>query len=303
MELPSGLESLPSKQVDTWLREQLGEFRYVSQFSHLHAYSHLWRVESHGKFYWLKLPVQLRKFCGEVFALTQWVNGLDLVPCVNGYSADHQAILLTECPGVDAESIELSETDESQMWRDAGAWLAQMHRYENDWFGEVDLNGNCAGRSFTDPCEWVYSSIDRRVKEADPLGLFDASELDFIHGWCNEYLSSLVGERAISIHRDFTPRNWLVQDGRLSGVIDFEHARWDLRAGDLNRTPDKEFLQKPYLRAAFFDGYGKPSDRLQNQIQIMRLFQAVGAIVWGVLVGETDYSAENRVALHRMMGR
>jgi Ser/Thr protein kinase RdoA (MazF antagonist) len=118
----------------------------------------------------------------------------------------------------------------------------------------------------------------------------------------NEQLPSLEGERAVAIHRDYTPRNWRVHgDGTLAGVIDFEHARWDVRAADLNRSPDYEFVGNPHLRSAFFEGYGTPSSRLEAQIEILRLQNAVAAIVWGVLVNELDYSNRNRVALERIM--
>ena len=39
----------------------------------------------------------------------------------------------------------------------------------------------------------------------------------------------------VPCHRDFTERNWLVQNGRFT-VIDFEHARLDWALVDVERT-------------------------------------------------------------------
>ena len=292
----------PSDEVLAWVQSEIGIASVRSRFEHGHAYSKLWRLEVQGQMVWLKMHGQERKWAGEVHALTKWASELGLAPIVLGFRRDPFAILLSEVPGQDAEQIELELSSQERMWGQAGEWLARLHSRTNDWLGEVNIDGSATGAPSDDPVSFVWSVVERRLSEAVPLNLFDAQERSFIVDSYHEWFPSLEGEIPVAIHRDFTPRNWLVErNGNLSGIIDFEHARWDVKAGDLNRTPDHEFLNNPRLRDAFFEAYGKPNSRLEAQIQALRLVQSVSAIVWGVLVGETEYSVRNRVALHRMM--
>jgi Ser/Thr protein kinase RdoA (MazF antagonist) len=49
-------------------------------------------------------------------------------------------------------------------------------------------------------------------------------------------ITSLIGKTPHTVHRDYSPRNWMCDSkGNLTSVFDFEHARWDVRAADLNR--------------------------------------------------------------------
>ena len=292
----------PSEKIIDWITDLVGPVSVISKFGHLHASSQLWRVESGGEMLWLKMHAHERKWAGEVHALTQWAPAMGRTPKILGFRKDPYAILLSEVPGKDAEQVDLNPEAELRMWGQAGEWLARLHQITNEWLGEVQWEGTPSGPTISNPITMVYSGVERRLAEAAPLNLFDARERDFIHSAMWDWLPALENEKAVAIHRDFTPRNWLVDgDGNLTGVIDFEHARWDVRAADLNRPPDHEFLVNPCLKDAFFEAYGWPSEQLETQILALRLSQIVAAIVWGVLVGEIDYSKRNRVALLRMM--
>ena len=63
--------------------------------------------------------------------------------------------------------------------------------------------------------------------------------------------------RRVPCHRDFGPWNWIwcPQSERL-GVIDFEHARLDDPLVDFAKLEAARWWGCPWLRDAFFDGYG-----------------------------------------------
>jgi hypothetical protein len=77
-----------------------------------------------------------------------------------------------------------------------------------------------------------------------------------------------------------------------------------VRAADLNRWWDNDFVAKPHLADAFFDGYGCPPDeRLRAQIRALRLLGAAAGVVWATNVGDDAYARLNRAALHRLMAQ
>jgi hypothetical protein len=297
-----GPSQQPDEETLEWVRVQLGAFQVVSQFEHDHGYSKLWRIQASQDYFWLKMHAYDRKWSGEVHALTTWAPDLGLAPNAVAFSANPNRLILSEMPGANAEELNLAGAAEERLWNQAGEWLAKLHQKENDWLGEIAIDCSPLNTASRDPVGFAATNLERWVIEGRETGLLSNAEIDFINGFAAEHLPYLQGEVPRAVHRDYTPRNWLADShGNLTAIIDFEHARWDNRAMDMNRPWDHEFLRNPSLIDAFFDGYGQPDERLTAQMQLMRYQQAVGGIVWGIKVGEVSYSHRNREALHRLM--
>ena len=291
---------LPDDAILDWAREALGRVTVLSHFAHIHAYSNLWRLSTPNGRVWLKMHAQPHKWAGEVHALTRWKS--PLTPELLAHREDTCAVLLGEMPGRDAESLAFTPEAEARLWSEAGAWLRAFHARTNDWIGEVLLDGKPGKRTTVDPTDLVREGFEKRLRGGVDRDLLSTEEAAFARRAFDRGLPSLEGATAHSIHRDFHPRNWLAtSDGRLTAVLDFEHARWDVRAADLNRPWDKEFVRDPRLIDAFYEAYGRPDDRFMAQIQTMRLYNAVTGLVWAVEVGELAFSEFNRAALRRMM--
>lgn len=291
---------LPDPTTLAWVEGILGPFRVVSQFGHDHGYSKLWRIEAGSDYVWLKMHAHARKWAGEVHALGHWREVS--MPELLGYRDDPRAILITECPGVHAEAIEFSPAAEERLWSQAGEWLRHFHRRTNDWIGEIRPDGTPGAEPTSDASAHVAKTFYRRLKDGRDRGNLNEAEYEFAEGRFLEGLPSLEGATAHSIHRDYHPRNWLAQpDGTLTAVIDFEHARWDVVAADLNRPWDKEFYRNPRLVDAFYEAYGIPDERRSTQIQTLRLYNIVCGVVWALEVNDYEFSEFNRRALHRMM--
>lgn len=291
---------LPDDATMAWIGGVLGPFEVVSRFAHAHGYSKLWRLEAGGQTFWLKMHAHPHKWAGEVHALKGWAPPLS--PRVVAYRNEPPTVLFTEVPGTPAESIEFSPAAEERLWREAGAWLRAFHERSNEWFGNVRVDGSPHGEPSQDPGANVRTTFENRLRQGRDRGLLDEAEVDFAKRRFEAGFPSLAGATAHAAHRDFHPRNWLAsRDGELTAVIDFEHARWDVRAADLNRPWDKEFARNPRLVNAFFEAYGWPDETFMAQIQTLRLMGTVASLVWTVEVGEPEYAAYNRVALHRMM--
>ena len=291
---------LPDPSILEWVENVVGPARPLAHVVHPHAYSHLWRLETPQGRIWLKMHAQRHKWAGEVHALTRWKAPLapELLAC----REDPCAVLLAEMPGADAEGIAFTPEAESRLWSEAGAWLRDFHARTNPWFGEVLPDGARGKRTTGDPTLLVREGYENRLRQGIDRDLLSPEEAAFARRAFDAGLPSLEGASAHSIHRDFHPRNWLaLPTGELTAVLDFEHSRWDVLAADLNRPWDKEFTRNPRLVAAFYEAYGHPEPRLQAQIALMRLYNAVTGLVWAVEYGETPFADHNRVALRRIV--
>jgi len=80
-------------------------------------------------------------------------------------------------------------------------------------------------------------------------------------------LTEVGPQPAVPCHLDFTPRNLLYSAEGAVGVIDFEHARYDLAARDLVRLSDRVWRDRPDLQDAFLVHYGPLSDLDQQIIE------------------------------------
>ena len=296
---------LPEALLMRWVEETIGRFRVVSRYAHSHGCSHLWRLQADREFFWLKRHQSPGKCAGEAHALTRWTPALNLAaPQVRGYRTEPVALLLTEASGEMASAVDLEPVAEARLWRAAGAYLARLHALENDWLGAIHLDGSVQGQRCEDPVRFVRQSLESRLAQGAAQDLFDAGEREFIRYGMDAWTAALADETPRAIHRDYSPRNWMTDaSGRLNAVIDFEHSRWDVRAADLNRWWDTDFLEKPVLAEAFFDGYqgAMPDEKLWAQILALRLLGAAAGIVWATRVGDAPYVQVNREALHRLM--
>lgn len=291
---------LPDTETMAWTESVIGPFQIASHFSHSHAYSNLWRLSAGSDYVWLKMHAHPHKWAGEVYALTNWAHRL--APRVLGWRKEPATVLLTEMPGVHAEEIEYSPAAEERLWSEAGQWLREFHARTNPWIANLTVDGKPHDEPVNDARLHIRKTFDRRLYSGRDAGILSEEEFEFSHRRFEENLPSLENASIHSIHRDYHPRNWLANsDGELTAVIDFEHARWDVAAADLNRPWDKEFARNPRLKDAFYEAYGHPDDRFAAQIQVLRLYNIVCGVVWAIEVGDQEFSEFNRTALHRMM--
>jgi Ser/Thr protein kinase RdoA (MazF antagonist) len=202
------------------------------------------------------------------------------------------------------DTATLTSGQEQAAWEAAGRALAPLHTLTNDWFGACRRDGAPRGAAETDPAHFVLTSLEDGIKRCLRAGALLPGEETFARAHLTAGVDAFAGEKAVPCHRDYTPRNWLVtqNDGIWRGAIDFEHTRWDVRARDLCRWWDREFLNRPDLVRAFFAGYnGGPLDeRLTTQIRVMRLANALNGVGWSVEHDDVAFLELNRAALARL---
>lgn len=105
-----------------------------------------------------------------------------------------------------------------------------------------------------------------------------------------ERLSSVHVEPVLVVptHGDLSPRNWVVDQGRIS-FIDFGRAAWRPAATDLARLSTGHWRGRPDLEAAFLEGYGP--DPREHWWPDTLLAEAIGVAAWAHQVGDQPFEA------------
>lgn len=178
----------------------------------------------------------------------------------------------------------LEEEEGDALARELGAELAKLHK--------VTPPQAPAGLAFlpSAPADIVASRFARfrgqldRLPEAQPVLEWAINRLE------DEAPAYIRGKTDVTLcHRDFRSGNYLVADGKLSGVLDFEFAGWSDPYEDLGW-----FCARCWRfgmagaeaggigsRAAFYDGYGGEIDDAR-----VRFWEQMAAVRWSIMALE-----------------
>lgn len=269
-----------------WCDNELGDVRVVSDHTQDHGghVSATCRLRYSDGHCYLKVHQSGSHWHSEAHAYRRWAGVFtDRAPRLVKASEQHLALVITELPGTPSDGANLSGDQEVRLWRDAGAALMRMHAIGSSVrFGRCLRDGWLAEDLPRDPGEYVALRLRDELNRAKDARCLTGDETDVLHT-ALRHTSAFEGEHAVPCHRDYTTANWLVDDrGGLSGVIDFEFSRWDVRATDFCRHPEWQWMAKPYLMDAFLEGYGWPLNAARRrQLFVARAHYALEAIVWG----------------------
>jgi Ser/Thr protein kinase RdoA (MazF antagonist) len=217
-------------------------------------------------------------------------------------SAEPLALVIGELPGKVLEGVQLSPTQERAAWRSAGQALVALHNLPaGTHFGSCRRNGTYIGPAIATAEHYIAHDLEYWQERGIRIGCLSKEELAVVDAAQN-LLPAFKGEPPIPCHRDYCPANWLVtDDGSWTGVIDFEFAHWDVRVADFTRYPDWNWINRPDLVEALFEGYGCTfTPDKEQQLLVAHTQYALSAIVWGEENAYHGFAAEGRQALQHL---
>ena len=288
-----------------WCAAVLGQFEVVSDHSREHSgqRASACRLHTPMGYCYVKTHRDTSHWNSEVHAYERWASTFgEYAPRLLAVRDEEPlALVITELPGQSMEQAQLSASQARAVWRDAGRALAALHELAvGEYFGPCRRDGTCAGTPIYAAQEYVSQELDNWVERGIRVGCLSDNELSIVRA-ARGLIPAFAGERPTPCHRDYCPANWIVNDGDWAGVIDFEFAYWDVRAADFSRYPDWDWISRPDLAQAFFDGYGHSFTPEEEQQRLVAHVQyALGAIVWGHENAYYGFAAEGRQALKRL---
>lgn len=238
----------------------------------------------------LKLHRTSAKHRREVAAYRHWTPRLAprAARLLAERTAAPAAILLERLPG--QAGIADDDPAAATVHREAGPWLARLHRLPVPAADPLPLEAAYRRRAEA----WTA-----RAAPHLPAATGAAARRLLART-----LPTLAGRPRVPCHRDVGPHNWLVDGGRLSGVVDFEHARPDVAEADLARLATTVWPRSPALREAFLAGYraaGGPADPGAPWLPGLLVLEALGTVAWAARHGDPAGARAGRAALTRVL--
>ncbi|MFW5752788.1 MAG: aminoglycoside phosphotransferase family protein, partial [Planctomycetota bacterium] len=256
-----------------------------------HAASAVWELRAGERRAFCKAHRQRRKFLQESTALREWGPQLDRVPRLLAVRHERpHALLLTALPGAIACHLTLSAEGACQLHRRAGAWLARLHALPVTDDDPLPLGQALRQRA----AAWIDRSADLLDGDTRAWVASQAAALD-----------RLDGTARVPCHRDYSPRNWLIEpavpDSYDLAVIDFEHAQMDWWLQDCDRLRGEWWVGRPELERAFYAGYGRrPDANEQTLAGVLGAINALSTVVWGHQHGDQLFARAGRERLYAL---
>jgi len=295
-------------EVLAWCAAVLGPIEVVSDTSREHAglraAAQRLRLSSGGCY--LKIHRDRSHWENEVHAYEQWAPAFgNFAPRLLAVRAEEPvALVISELPGNVLEDVQsdLSREQVRAAWHAAGQALAALHDLAvGEYFGACRRDGTCAGTPVGNARQYISAIIEEQVERGLKSGILNADELAVVRAAC-ALLPAFEGVRPVPCHRDYCPPNWLVsREGAWTGVIDFEFSGWDVRAADFTRYPNWDWIDRPDLAEAFFEGYGRTLTPAEEQQRLVaHTLYTLSAVVWGMENSYFGYAADGRRAFKHL---
>lgn len=204
--------------------------------------------KSNGENLILKISARPNDYFRSVLFLKQFADILPvpkIIQLIEPFREIHGAILMEYLPGTLLKAEELTEGLAYKI----GSCLAVIHLNRLPGYGDP-VQGNLS----SDPRLYFTLKFEEGLDECSshlPINLIERCENYF-----EQHLDLLNDvDGPCVVHRDFRPGNIIVDEGKLSGIIDWAGARASFAEEDFCSFEHGEWLYDPKIKKAFLDGY------------------------------------------------
>ena len=238
--------------------------------------------DARGRRWFAKRHQRQDQYDRELSAYRRWVPALrPNAPDLRAWDDERRTLVLSALPGRPVPE------ENADLYLAGGALLRRLHDAE-----EFAPDPDHATARAAELEDWLAQSE----------GLLNAEETAFVRSEVR-CLEGLPSPMVVPCHRDYGPRNWLL-DGRNLYVIDFEWTRPDAWVSDIAKLYFGPWQVRPELREAFLEGYGRTltaDDRAQ--LVHGHALTVTWQLIWSTRHGNLSFASGIREVLHGLMRR
>lgn len=252
-----------------------------------------WRIKtSDRREYYLKRHEHRHHYLAEIRALDEWAQRLPYepwwsVPKVLVTLDELGVLIVTGLPGLVLDEASVEPSTRTKVHELAGKFANLLHS------SRIDPSSGSTLQTYTG------ETLDRYLAAAESH--IDAETIMWVDSVVRRS-DAWEGLEIVPVHCDFSPRNWLMLEGKtLLGIIDWERSRHGYYVEDFQRMVQDHWVLEPHLRDAFFSGYGRePSELEWRQANQVVLVNAVGGVPWAASHGDSKFERQNRAVIERL---
>lgn len=274
-----------------WAEALHGPLTSATPAGHAWGEAEVWRLAFEGgEAAYLKRNRHPRNYLQERDAYLAWGPSLGAwLPKLLGWEDKERALLLTEAQGLPADRAPLSRAALEEVHRLAGRFRRALDELPHRDDDPLPLEQAIPQRALA----WC-----QRARRRLPAELVAPVERAFSSS------ALFRGARRAPSHRDFAPRNWLVEgEGLRLVVVDLGHARADHPLSDWVKLWDEVWRHDPSLQAPWLDGLGRaPTEAERAQLAALTKLHALGTVLWAHEHGARGEEERAHLSLQDALG-
>lgn len=207
-------------------------------------------------------------------------NKLDSIPTPEVFLVDKINLNSTESIVVSVESKlkgvpmgeikNLSLEEKNQLIFQAGKILSEIHSIEVDGFGPLDKNGKGTFTSIKEILTDDYINKEKILKISKNIGLDNGVILKAFE-ILEKGVSNYPATKSKLVHCDFSPNHILIDNKKITGIIDFELVEGSDPIRDLARW--QFFFEQSYPVQNLMDGYANKDIFTENFNEIFNFWK------------------------------
>jgi Ser/Thr protein kinase RdoA (MazF antagonist) len=202
------------------------------------------------------------------------------------------AILMERLPGTIMKIADFTEP----LAYEIGSSLARIHLNRVVGYGDLTKPNHLS----LNPRVYFSQKFEEELVECShhlPERLVEESRR--YHEMHIDLLASVDGP--CIVHRDFRPGNWIVDEGKLQGIIDWAGGRGGFAEQDFCTMEHGEWSLHPHSKGAFLSGYAsiRPVPHYNAMMPLLRLGKALGVIGFTVKQGTWEKTDARVYRLNR----
>lgn len=242
-----------------------------------------------GKRMFVKVHNRLSRWSPEVYAYKNWTHVVSpyAPTLLHTFNDDYLGIITSPLKGRTVNEYQINDAEKlMRIYYSAGEQLKNLHNtFQGTYFGIPSIDGSPFDKKvITDPIYYISSSLESILKLGFDNQLFDNSDKHLVE-WCIKKCDIFKDCVPVPTNWDFSQNNWMVdENGIFTGLIDFENMLWGIDVDSFGVIIERYTYDKPYLRDAFFKGYGLENNtEKQLKVFIVSVKMAIADIYNGVL--------------------
>ncbi|MEV4558374.1 aminoglycoside phosphotransferase family protein [Kitasatospora sp. NPDC049285] len=278
-----------------WVNEHLAGVDLVADVSWPKAKSQVWRVSAGDQAAYVKISPSALDYQREITGYQHAEHALDPDGAPQLLAADTglQAILSSPQPGLVVRALPLDLQDEQRVYELAGRSLRRWHDASAP---ATDRERDAIGASMTQQADEAAACLD---SVGDQL---DAAQRALVRCVADELPQLGRQVPVVYRHGDFATRNWLWDSpSGILGLIDFEMAAPGLAAEEYMWLYAAVWVERPDLKTAFFDGYGRPLTAEEDRLlHLLTTRLGISYLNSGLIKNDSVLIDRGRLVLARM---
>jgi aminoglycoside phosphotransferase (APT) family kinase protein len=202
------------------------------------------------------------------------------VPAPDVVPVEPRAAAMSRLPGVALRLLALEGSELEAVWRQAGRLLRELHTIEFERFGYIETGVTVPADT---NLEYMRRRIAGKIAQGPP-----ALRESLARHFAQREQAFAGCEQAVLCHNDAHDANLLVEDGRITGLVDWENAVAADPILDLAKAHAFSDGASEATLAALVEGYGPLRPDWRQAFDLYVLDHLLELWVWLAHVGRTE---------------